>query len=66
MRLDHLLSRENRVQTHGGVGALMAPRLIARSIASPRQVERAGPGSREHGPEADCDLARNTEPRSDI
>ena len=41
---------------------MMAPRLIARSIASPRQVERAGPSSREHGPEADCDLARTPNP----
>ena len=35
MRLDHLLSREIRAPTLGGIGALMAPRLIARSFASP-------------------------------
>ena len=38
MRLDHLLSREIRAPIIGEIGALMAPRLIARSIVSPVKV----------------------------
>jgi hypothetical protein len=38
VRLDHLLSREIRVRTaYGEVLALMAPRLIARSLAFPAE-----------------------------
>jgi hypothetical protein len=59
VRLDHLLSRENRVPTRGGVGALMAPRLIARSFAFPQP---GGARRIRKDPEIDCDLARNTEP----
>jgi hypothetical protein len=35
VRLDHLLSRENRVETIGAVSALMAPRVDRASVASP-------------------------------
>jgi hypothetical protein len=36
VRLDHLLSKEIRVSILGGIEAQMAPRLIARSPASPQ------------------------------
>ena len=45
MRLDHLLSREIRAPTLGGVGALMAPWLIARSIVPPARWGTRAPAT---------------------
>ena len=63
MRLDHLLSREIRVPAHGGVGALMALRLIARPIVSPRQV---GSGAAGNGIAGRFATWQDTETRSSI
>ena len=59
MRLDHLLSREIRVPTLGGIGALMAPRLIARSFSHTARLGMLDPA---RDPEAERDLVRNTQP----
>ena len=60
MRLDHLLSRENRVSVLGGTEALMAPRLIAPIVCTPSQVRCTVDPQGEA--EIERDLARNTEP----
>ncbi len=48
MRLDHLLSREIRVEVIGVISALMAPMVDRAIITPPRQVGCAGSPQGEH------------------
>ena len=58
MRLDHLLSREIRVLTRGGVGALMAPKVDRTVDRSPLS---GGWRRRRKASETESDPTKNTD-----